>query len=78
MTGWKELLISILKIGASAPHEFTRQPRLSDCHARRIARSGHGADGLLTIRSGMSLLIYSGHDAAIHVPHGTSYPDCLL
>ena len=45
MTGWKELLISILKIGASAPHEFTRQPRVSDCHARRIASSGHGADG---------------------------------
>ena len=32
----------------------------------------------LTNRSGMSLLVSSGHDAAIHVPHGTGYPACLL
>lgn len=29
----------------AAPHESTRQPRLSDCHACRITRSGQGANG---------------------------------
>jgi len=32
----------------------------------------------LTNRSGMSLLVSSGHDAAVHIPNGTRHPACLL
>ena len=29
-------------------------------------------------RSGMSLLVSAGHDAAVHIPNGTRHPACLL